>query len=413
MFEWVSWWGVLAASAIALVAATVVILFVTLIAWVLGRRYQFVRNLTKWGRLPFRVLVVVVALWAAAARTFPDRELWPIVSHGFLIAVILVAAWFFGALLILAIDRAISRFRSDPESRSARTARTQLEIVRRLLIAAVVLIAIAGVLLTFDGVRAVGTSLLASAGIISVIAGLAAQSTLGNVFAGIQLAFSEALRVDDVVIAENQWGRIEEMTLTYVVLKLWDDRRLVLPSTYFTTTPFENWTRYSSDLLGAVELDLDWNLDVDDMRTQLDRILAATSLWDEREAVLQVTDATASTMRVRILVSASDSGRLWDLRCHVREEMVRWLIRQGNPGMPRQRVVMLDPYDIAERDPKTAPLPVIEEDLESYPERPGLFTGSVEAESRGHEFTQAIPIIRPEDADDADGDDADSEAQRP
>src|SRR5690554_2745481 len=340
MFEWVSWLGVAAAAAIALVAAAVVILIVTGVAAAFGRRYQFVRNLTRWGRMPFRVLVVVIALWFAVGQTLPDRELWPYVSHGFLIGVIIVAVWLVGALIILAIDHAISRYRNDPESRSARTARTQLEIVRRLVIAIVIVLAIAGVLLTFDAVRAVGTSLLASAGIISVIAGLAAQSTLGNMFAGIQLAFSEALRVDDVVIAEGQWGRIEEMTLTYVVLKLWDDRRLVLPSTYFTTTPFENWTRHTSDLLGVVEFDLDWNLDLDDMRTQLDRILAATSLWDQRESVLQVTETTGHTMRVRILVSASDSGRLFDLRCHVREEMVRWLIRQGSPGMPRQRVVM-------------------------------------------------------------------------
>ncbi|MBF0672554.1 MAG: mechanosensitive ion channel family protein [Salinibacterium sp.] len=397
MFEWVSWPGMVAAAAIALVAAAIVILIVTGVAAAFGRRYQFVRNLTRWGRMPFRVLVVVIALWFAVGQTLPDRELWPYVSHGFLIGVIIVAAWLAGALIILAIDHAISRYRNDPESRSARTARTQLEIVRRLVIAIVIVLAIAGVLLTFDAVRAVGTSLLASAGIISVIAGLAAQSTLGNMFAGIQLAFSEALRVDDVVIAEGQWGRIEEMTLTYVVLKLWDDRRLVLPSTYFTTTPFENWTRHSSDLLGVVEFDLDWNLDLDDMRTQLDRILAATSLWDERESVLQVTETTGHTMRVRILVSASDSGRLFDLRCHVREEMVRWLIRQGSPGMPRQRVVMLDPYDPSERDAKTVEMPTVEGDVEPLPERPGLFTGSIEAETRASEFTQAIPIIRPDD----------------
>lgn len=397
MFVWRSWLGLLAAVALALVAAAVVIIVVSLVMRLVARRFPVMHSFSQWARLPFRMLLMVIAVWPAAWFAFPDRELWPSVSHGILIAVIIVASWLLGALFLFFIDHALSRYRSDPESRAARTVRTQLEIVRRLVIALIVVIAIAAVLLTFPAVRAVGTSLLASAGIISVIAGLAAQSTLGNVFAGIQLAFSEALRVDDVVIAENQWGRIEEMTLTYVVLKLWDDRRLVLPSTYFTTTPFENWTRYSSELLGAVELDLDWNLDVDDMRTQLDRILAATNLWDGREAVLQVTDATGSTMRVRILVSASDSGRLFDLRCHVREEMVRWLIRQGAPGMPRQRMVLLDPFEPADLDPSTAELPVVEEDLEPHPERPGLFTGSIEAETRASEFTQAIPIIRPED----------------
>ncbi|MCW4385536.1 mechanosensitive ion channel family protein [Salinibacterium sp. SYSU T00001] len=397
MFEWRSWPGMLAAIGLALVAAVVVMLLVSLIAQLLGRRFQFVRNLTRWGRAPFRVLLAVLAAWAAVGATLPDREVWPYVSHGFLIAVIVVAAWFLGALVILSIDHAIGRFRSDPDSRAARTARTQLEIVRRLVIAIIVIIAISGVLLTFDAVRAVGTSLLASAGIISVIAGLAAQSTLGNVFAGIQLAFSQALRVDDVVVADGHWGRIEEMTLTYVVLKIWDDRRLVLPSTYFTTTPFENWTRYSTELLGAVELDLDWNLDVDDMRAHLDRVLENATLWDGRASVLQVTEATGGIMRVRILVTASDAARLFDLRCHVREEMVRWLKRQP-AGLPQQRFTVMDSEQQPVADPVTGtPEPAAEPEEEPHVERPGLFTGSIEAETRGSELTQAIPIIRADD----------------
>jgi hypothetical protein len=157
---------------------------------------------------------------------------------------------------------------------------------------------------------------------VSIVAGLAAQSTLANVFAGVQLAFSDAIRVDDVVIADGEWCRIEEITLTYVVVHIWDDRRLVLPSTYFTTTPFENWTRHSSELLGSVEFDLDWRVSPAQMREQLDEILSRTALWYNRTAVLQVTDALGGFVRIRILVTTVDAPTLFDLRCFVREERV-------------------------------------------------------------------------------------------
>ena len=178
------------------------------------------------------------------------------------VAVIVVVAWFVGALAIFFEDLGLARYRIDTaDNRIARRVRTQVLILRRLTLVVVVVIAAGAILLGFPGVEAVGASVLASAGLVSVVAGLAAQSTLANVFAGIQLAFSDAIRIDDVVVVEGQWGLIEEITLSYVVVHIWDDRRLVLPSTYFTTTPFENWTRRNSELLGAVELDLDWRVD--------------------------------------------------------------------------------------------------------------------------------------------------------
>src|SRR3712207_6783548 len=192
--------------------------------------------------------------------------------------------------------------------------------------------------MTFPGARAAGTSLFASAGVVSVIAGLAAQSTLANVFAGLQLAFTDAIRVDDVVVVEGEWGRIEEITMTYVVVHLWDDRRLIMPSTYFTTTPFQNWTRRAADLLGTVELDLDWSVPVDEMRQELTRLLESTDLWDHRVGVLQVTEATGGYVRVRALASAVDAPTLFDLRCHVREELVDWLQRTHPGALPRARV---------------------------------------------------------------------------
>ncbi|WP_157157508.1 mechanosensitive ion channel family protein [Diaminobutyricimonas sp. LJ205] len=382
MFEWRSWPGVLVAIGIALVAAIVVIVITAILMRTFARHKEWPKPLMEKARLPFRLLIVTIALWPALALSLPGEALRAVVAQVLSILVIIISAWLLSALLSFVIGQAMTRYRIDvADNRVARRVHTQLTIVRRLGVALIVVIALAAVLLTFPGVRTVGASILASAGVISIIAGLAAQSTLGNVFAGVQLAFSDALRVDDVVIAEGQWGRIEEMTLTYVVVKIWDDRRLVLPSTYFTTTPFENWTRSTSDLIGSVELDLDWQVPVQRLRDQLDIVLTGTDLWDGRTAVLQVTDAIGGLIRIRVLVSASDAGRLFDLRCIVREELVEFVRVEADESLPRQRFEVV-------REARTAdvsPAPIAE--------RPGLFSGSPEAEERAHEFTQSIPIV--------------------
>ena len=255
----------------------------------------------------------------------------------------------------------------------------------------IVVVGLASILLTFPGVQALGTSVLASAGVVSIVAGLAAQSTLSNVFAGVQLAFSDAIRVDDVVVVNTQWGRIEEITLTYVVVHVWDDRRLVVPSTYFTSTPFENWTRTSSQLLGEVDFDLDWRVSMAAMRDQLAVILKETASWDGRTQVLQVTDAIGGFVHVRILVSAKDSPTLFDLRCFVRESMVSWIQSQNPQTMPRTRIT-IGPDEIGpdlgnggasratgKETPKTDQI--------------GLFTGA-DGRQRASEFTAPTPIVR-------------------
>jgi len=220
--------------------------------------------------------------------------------------------------------------------------RTQIQFLRRIALLLIALLTAGAMLWTFPEARVVGTGIFASAGLLSVVAGLAAQSSLSNVFAGLQLAFTDALRVDDVVVVEGEWGRIEEITLTYVVVHIWDDRRLVLPSTYFTSTPFEHWTRKDSQLLGMVLMEVDWRTDFDAMREEMHRVLDADELWDRRVSVLQVTDAVDSFVTVRILVSAADGPTLFDLRCHVREAMVRWLVAANPEGLPRVRVAGLD-----------------------------------------------------------------------
>ena len=352
------------------ITAAAVVLLGMLCFWVVGRYWSKGHTLRRAVRRPFRVFAVVVAAAVAARRTpVGAEEWWPYVEQALRVAVVASAAWLVGAILLYLEDVSLRRQRVDvPDNRAARRLRTQVLLLRRLTVAAVIVFALGAALFTFPEVRAVGASVLASAGILSIIAGLAAQSSLANVFAGFTIAFSDAIRIDDAVIVEDEWGWVEEITLTYVVVRLWDDRRLILPSTYFTQQPFQNWTRHTSELLGSVELDLDWGVDTHGMRAELDRILEATDLWDGRVKVLQVTDAVAGWVRVRVLVTAKDAPTLFDLRCHVREELVDWLRRHNVDGIPRQRTELVES---GRRNRRAA-----------SGSASGLFTGDQEAEDR-------------------------------
>jgi small-conductance mechanosensitive channel len=390
MFEWKSWLGLGAAVAIALVVALAVIVITALVTRAASRRRAGAQMLLAKARHPYRLLVLDVAVWVATAFTMPDENwgkfpyaAWHAdVNHAFLIVTIAFSTWLVAALLGYGLSLAVTRYEvAVPDNRVARRAQTQILIVRRLLVVIIVIVGVASVLLTFPGVQALGTSVLASAGVVSIIAGLAAQSTLGNVFAGVQLAFSDAIRVDDVVVVNTEWGRIEEITLTYVVVHVWDDRRLVVPSTYFTSNPFENWTRTSSQLLGEVDFDLDWRVSTAAMRTQLGVILKTTTNWDGRTQVLQVTDAVGGFVHVRILVSAKDSPTLFDLRCFVREAMVDWVQQQNPQTMPRTRISITDD----EEKPRKRDAPKTDQI--------GLFTGD-DGEKRASEFTAPVPVVR-------------------
>jgi small-conductance mechanosensitive channel len=383
-FDWQSWWGLAAAAVIALVVVIIVVGVIMLVVRAVAHRRPGVYEALAPIRRRFRLMLALVAVWVAVDATLPMRSWLGAIDHIFLIAVIAVGAWLLMGIVTLAINRTLARYPTDvPDNRHARRIRTQMMIIRRLAMVIIGIVAVGSILLTFPGAQAAGTSLLASAGLVSVVAGLAAQSTLANVFAGMQLAFSDAIRVDDVVIADGEWGRIEEITLTYVVVSIWDQRRLVLPSTYFTTTPFQNWTRKSSELLGSVELDLDWRVSPSEMRKQLTSVLEGTDLWDGRVANIQVTDATGGHIQIRLLMSAADAGALWDLRCHVREEMVEWVQKKSPASLPRNRVLMIE---------KEPPPPSKARD--TVKER-GVFSGSPEAEARGKEFTGAIPVQDP------------------
>src|SRR5690625_3415268 len=307
------------------------------------RRHPVTAAITAKCRRPLRVLLTVlggfIGLFYATLTPGEEPAAWRgVVLHALVILLIITVAWLATSIASVAEERVTSRYYSERAGdRKAKRVVTQAQMLRRIVIAAVWILALAAILMTFPAARTVGTSIFASAGIASVVAGLAAQTTLANTFAGMQLAFTDGIRVDDIVIVEGEYGRIEEITLTYVVVHIWDDRRLVLPSTYFTTTPYENWTRRAADLLGTVVFDLDWRVPLRAMRAELNRLLAASDLWDGRAGSLQLIDAVDGGVRARVTVSAPDAGKLWDLRCYVREGLVEWLQAEAPEALPRTR----------------------------------------------------------------------------
>ncbi|GID27186.1 mechanosensitive ion channel family protein [Paractinoplanes brasiliensis] len=307
----------------------------------LGRRSKLASDLARTTHKPFLATTILFAVQQAlrvVTTDFPGRAG---LLHALVVLFIAAFAWLVAACLLVLEDVALSRWRTDvPDNLRRRRFKTQLVMIRRITVATIVVLALGVVLMTFPGIRALGASVLASAGIVSVIAALAAQSTLGNVFAGLQLAFSDAVRVDDVVVVEGEWGRIEEMTLTYVAVQIWDDRRLVMPTSYFTTKPFQNWTRSSSAVLGTADVDVDWSTEIEPLRTELRTTCEGSELWDGRVCVLQVTQATGGMVRLRALVSAADAPSLWDLRCLVRERLVRFVWEHQRTALPRFRADM-------------------------------------------------------------------------
>jgi small-conductance mechanosensitive channel len=307
----------------------------------LGRRSLLLAGLAQHAHRPLQAVAVLVAMRVALQITTgkgADPHWRQVMLHVIALALIAATAWLIASLLLVAQDRALTRFRMDvADNRHARRIHTQVVILRRLTVAVIAVLTVGIMLMTFPSVRGIGASVLASAGVIGAVAALAAQSVLGNVFAGLQLAFSGAARIDDVVVVEGEWGRIEEITLSYVVVHIWDDRRLILPTSYFTTKPFQNWTRTQSAVLGTVELDVDWSVPVQAIRDEMRRFIEGSELWDERACALQVTDATAGTVRLRALVSAADAGSLWDLRCELREHLVGWVRDERPTALPRMR----------------------------------------------------------------------------
>jgi small-conductance mechanosensitive channel len=255
------------------------------------------------------------------------------------LAIIFSVAWLAIAASGVLAETVVGRFdTSVVDNRRARKIHTQISVLRRVLIVAIVVFSGLAGLTSFAQGRAIAASILASAGVIGLVAGIAGQSTIGNLIAGVQLAFSDALRLDDVVVVNGEWGTIEEITLTYVVVAVWDQRRLVLPASTFVTAPFENWTRTNSQLLGSVVVYADYAVPVDEVRRALLDFVTTQPEWDHRVAALQVVDATERTIQLRALVSAQSSSQAWNLRCNVREHLITYLRDHQPSSLPRTRL---------------------------------------------------------------------------
>ncbi|MCE4565908.1 mechanosensitive ion channel [Maribellus sp. CM-23] len=227
---------------------------------------------------------------------------------------------------------------SKTDNLRSRKFHTQFNIMESIIIALVVIIAIGSILMLFDEVKRLGISLFASAGVAGIIIGFAAQKLIGAVLAGLQIAITQPIRLDDVVVIEGEWGRIEEITLTYVVVHIWDQRRLIVPSTYFFEKPFQNWTRTSAEILGTVFIYTDYRVSFEALRNELTRLLESTPLWNKKVNVLQVTDAKTNGVEVRALMSAKDSSTAWDLRVFIREKLIEFLQKNYPESLPRTRI---------------------------------------------------------------------------
>lgn len=298
------------------------------------RVYQRIRLSTA---VDFTIIGTFTGFALGGPEEVPDWYLG--VRHGLLILLIIATGWLGYAALGLLKDAVVL---TDPTSgRDARRFRTQAQVLRLVLQVVDVALTIILVLLTFPGARAPMASLLASAGVISVIVGIAAQSTMANMMAGVQLAFTDALRVGDTVrlAGETDPGTVEEITLNYVVVRTWDERRLLVPSSTFTDNTFENWTRRASKQLGYFEMQLDWTAPMAEIRAEVERLVFATSLWDKRNWTVQVMDLQGPYMTVRVVASAENYGKLLDLRSYLRENLVAWIRANAPWAIPRERVI--------------------------------------------------------------------------
>ncbi len=227
---------------------------------------------------------------------------------------------------------------SKEDNLTSRKVYTQVNILEKVIIFVIILFALGMILLSFESIRKIGIGIFASAGVAGIIIGLSAQKVVGALLAGIQIAITQPFRIDDAVVVENEWGWIEEINLTYVVVRIWDKRRLVLPSTYFLEKPFQNWTRTTAEILGTVFIYTDYTIPFQPLRDELTRLLSESDLWDQKVNVLQVTDSTESTVEIRILVSAKNSPTAWDLRVYIREKMIEFIQKNYPQSLPKTRV---------------------------------------------------------------------------
>ncbi|GGE28075.1 mechanosensitive ion channel family protein [Psychroflexus planctonicus] len=303
----------------------------------------------NYTKLFFSLFVTILCSFIQPAILFfddhPTGFLMYLAEYSF-ITIIISFTWFLINLIKFLKYRFLRRFDITQEDNLAsRKVYTQINLLEKVVVFVIVLFGVGMILLSFESIRQIGVGLFASAGVAGIIIGLSAQKVVGALLAGIQIAITQPFRIDDAVLVENEWGWIEEINLTYVVVRIWDKRRLVLPSTYFLEKPFQNWTRTSADIVGSVFIYTDYTVPFVALRKELDRLLEQTELWDKKAKVLQVTDAKESTVEIRILVSAKNSPTAWDLRVFIREKLIEFLQNNYPESLPKSRIVINHPVD--------------------------------------------------------------------
>ncbi|HET7811750.1 MAG TPA: mechanosensitive ion channel domain-containing protein [Steroidobacteraceae bacterium] len=329
------------------------------LAWLLARIARTLEALlqsfasrteAQWDdvMLPFagrslRAILPMLALILGTPALSVTKDAQDVIQNAVSLALIGTIGFILVQFVDAIAEMILKRHRLDvADNREARGVYTQVMVLKKIAVGVIAVFAIASMLMVFQSVRQFGTAMIASAGVAGIVIGFAAQKSLATLLAGFQIAMTQPIRIDDVVIVEGEWGRIEEITLTYVVVRIWDLRRLVVPITYFIEKPFQNWTRISADILGSVFIQVDYGVPVDALRQELTRILESSPNWDRKVNVLQVTDAKERTLELRALASSSDASKSWDLRCEVREKLIAFLQKNYPLSLPRLRAT-LDP----------------------------------------------------------------------
>jgi small-conductance mechanosensitive channel len=332
------WIGLIAQIAVAYVAVQILHKFSIHILQRLSAPLPFSRRLLRYGDRSGQAVIFLLVLQVIFRNEGDSLKAIPAFLHLTALGLITALTWL-GVRCVKAIaDTIIELNPADaPDNLQARRIQTQTRVLSRTIMVLVILIGAGMALMTLPLLRQIGTSLLASAGVAGLVVGFAARPVLTNLLAGIQLALTQPIRLGDAVIVENEWGWVEEITGTYVVVRIWDQRRMVLPLQWFIEHPFQNWTRTSSDILGTVTLWIDYRMPLEPLRREAERICQQAPEWDKRLCLTQVVDANEHAMQLRILVSAADSGRSWDLRCRMREELIYFIQRDYPEFLPRIR----------------------------------------------------------------------------
>ncbi len=346
--SWVPLLVSIAIIAVAVIAGAILHLALFFVLGRIANRSEsiYIKPMVRLWRRPMLAIMVLFFI----GLTYPLLQLSAgvveVIKHLVVLALIVSMAWFGARTIGVFREILLGRLReSEPSDVEARRVETQVRILERIVVVIIWIIGVSSAIMTFPKIQQVGVSILASAGIAGLVVGLAAQRSLENLLAGIQIAFTQPLKIGDVVIVEGEYGTVEEVTLTYVVIRIWDLRRLVVPIKYFLDKPFENWTRISADLLGTVFIQTNYTVPVEQVRAELKRLVEGSEWWDGKAADIQVTDVQHERVQLRALVSAANSSDLWNLRCYVREKLVEFLLNSYPGAVPVTRVELISPSE--------------------------------------------------------------------